>query len=193
VTTNRVLIPFVVLTLCLVAPSSGFFSTPALAADQLLAPPLRGSGPEAGRPAIPAPAKSAVNPHESMAGPSPHAGLAAGRADLDLSGIGKAENGKTVAEIFSGSSDLADQRVAVRGKVVKKNDGIMGRNWLHLRDGSKNADGSDADLTVTSQQTATVGDVVLAEGKVTTDKDFGFGYHYDVLLEDAKITVEPAK
>jgi hypothetical protein len=65
----------------------------------------------------------------------------------------------------------------------------MGRNWLHIRDGSTSAEGSN-DLTVTTADTAAVSDTVLVRGTVATDKDFGFGYRYDVLLEESKVTVE---
>jgi len=97
--------------------------------------------------------------------------------------------GKTVAEVYSGKSDLAGQVVAVRGKVIKVNDGILGRNWIHLKDGSGEP-GTD-DLTVTSEdQTARVGDTVVARGVVGLDRDFGGGYFYTVLLEDATLDVE---
>ena len=77
--------------------------------------------------------------------------------------------------------------MTIRGKVVKYNGGIMGKNWLHLRDGSGKAEANDNDLTVTSQDTAAVGDVVVVKGVVRVDKDFGAGYAYPVIVEDAKI------
>jgi hypothetical protein len=92
----------------------------------------------------------------------------------------------TVAEIHSMKAALKEKSVTLRGKVVKYNAGIMGKNWLHLRDGSGKEE--TADLTVTSQDAAAVGDVVLVKGVVRTDKDFGAGYAYDVIVEDAKIT-----
>jgi hypothetical protein len=64
----------------------------------------------------------------------------------------------------------------------------MGKNWLHLQDGS-GSEGTN-DLTVTTTATAEVGDLVLVNGKVSVDRDFGYGYTYEVLLEDAEITVE---
>ena len=76
--------------------------------------------------------------------------------------------------------------MTIRAKVVKYNAGIMGKNWLHLRDGSGKAD-KDNDLTVTSNDVAKVGDVVVIKGAVRTDKDFGAGYAYPVIVEDAKI------
>jgi hypothetical protein len=78
----------------------------------------------------------------------------------------------------------------VRGKVVKYNAEIMGKNWLHIQDGSGSADKSNNDLTVTTTTPAKVGDTVLVTGSVTTNKDFGAGYKYTVILDDAKVVVE---
>ena len=85
-------------------------------------------------------------------------------------------------------AERAGKPVTLRAKVVKYSPQIMGKNWLHLQDGS-GAAGSN-DLTVTSDVTANVGDTVLVKGPLTLDKDFGYGYKYDVILEDAKVTVE---
>ena len=78
----------------------------------------------------------------------------------------------------------------VRGKVVKVNNQIMDRNWIHLQDGSGSADKGTNDLTVTTAGTAApvaVGDIVTASGVVATAKDFGAGYVYDVILEQSSI------
>ena len=107
---------------------------------------------------------------------------------IDLSGIKKVEGGQTVADVFAGKAKLAGKEVKVRGKVVKFSPEIMGKNWIHLQDGT-GAQGTN-DLTVTTSAAAKVGDTVVVTGKLTTDKDFGYGYKYDVILEDAKVTVE---
>lgn len=109
-------------------------------------------------------------------------------AKVDFTGIKPATGGKTVGEICSGSAKLAGKAVTVRGKVVKYNAEIMGRNWLHIQDGT-GKDGSN-DLLVTTSVPAKLGDTVLVEGKVGINKDFGAGYKYSVLIEDAKVTVE---
>ena len=77
--------------------------------------------------------------------------------------------------------------MAVRGKVVKFNSGIMGRNWLHLQDGSGTADAVDYDLTVTTKAGAKVGQVLVVKGLLATERDFGAGYAYDVIIEDATL------
>lgn len=97
------------------------------------------------------------------------------------------ENARTVEEIVSKRADLKDKPVLVRGKVVKYNPEIMGKNWVHLRDGTGSAaDGTD-DLLVTTANEAKVGDVVTAKGIVRTGKDFGAGYSYKVLVEEATL------
>jgi hypothetical protein len=113
---------------------------------------------------------------------------AAPRAAVDLSNIQKASGGKTVAELFAEGEKLAEQEVSVRGRVVKFNAGIMGRNWIHLQDGS-GAEGSN-DLTVTTDDTAQPGDLVVIKGTLKTNQDFGHGYSYDILVEQAKVNVE---
>jgi hypothetical protein len=97
-------------------------------------------------------------------------------------------DGRTVAEVFAQRAALDTKSVAVRGKVVKFLPGIMGRNWLHLRDGTGSPAGEDHDLTVTTSESAAVGDVVLVRGTVRKDLDFGAGYAYAVLVEEAKLS-----
>ena len=82
---------------------------------------------------------------------------------------------------------LKDKPVLVRGKVVKYNAGIMGKNWVHLRDGSGSAADNTNDVLVTTANQAKVGDVVTVKGIVHTNKDFGAGYAYKVLIEEATL------
>ncbi len=98
-------------------------------------------------------------------------------------------NSMTVAEVFTKSAELKDQTVLVRGKVVKYNPEIMGRNWVHLRDGTGSAVDDSNDLVVTTEDEAEIGEVVTAKGIVRTDMDFGSGYTYKVLIEEA--TLQP--
>ncbi len=96
-------------------------------------------------------------------------------------------NARTVAEILTQSGELKDKPVSVRGKVVKYNEEIMGKNWLHLREGSGAEADKTNDLLVTTKSAARAGDVVIASGVVRLDKDFGSGYSYKVMLEDATL------
>ena len=109
-------------------------------------------------------------------------------AKMDFSRITKASGGKTIAEIYAQRTQLAGKKTAVRGKIVKYNAAIMGKNWIHLKDGT-GAEGSN-DLAVTTKTDAKVGDTVLVRGNVVTDKDYGYGYKYPVIIEDAEVTVE---
>ena len=98
------------------------------------------------------------------------------------------DDGKTIAQIFNEKESLKNKTVKVRGKVVKFNGGIMNRNWIHIQDGTDNE--GEYDLLITSKESAKVGDVIRAEGKLAIDKDFGAGYFYPVVLENAKIIIE---
>jgi hypothetical protein len=118
----------------------------------------------------------------------PALGGATAKPTMDLSGIRKADGGQTVGEIFAAKKSLSGKPVKVRGKVVKYNAMIMGKNWLHIQDGS-GAPGSN-DLTLTTDTEAKVGDTVLVTGTLSLDKDFGAGYKYGLILEDAKVIVE---
>ena len=118
----------------------------------------------------------------------PPIGGAAAKPAIDFSGIQKPDGGTTVAEIVTGRAGLSGKEVAVSGKVVKYNSGVMNKNWLHIRDGSGSAGSND--LTITTDATAKVGDTVLVKGKVATDRDFGAGYKYGVIIEDAQVAVE---
>ena len=120
---------------------------------------------------------------------SPHGGpVSNAPAKIDFSGIKKPKGGKTVAEVYAEKDNLSGKEVIVRGKVVKFSRNIMGKNWIHLQDGTAEK-GTNA-LPITSGSIGKEGDTVLARGALVTNKDFGYGYKYDVIIEDAQITVE---
>jgi hypothetical protein len=97
-------------------------------------------------------------------------------------------NAYTIGEIYKNKNSLDKQNIVVRGKVVKVSANIMGKNWIHLQDGSGDPKDSSHDIVVTSQTMPSVGDVVTASGTLYKDKDFGRGYKYDVIIEDASVT-----
>lgn len=117
-----------------------------------------------------------------------HANLAKADVEMDVK-VPKAEGegAHTIAEIYAEKGALAGKTVLVRGKVVKYNPGIMGRNWIHLRDGSGSSADGNNDLTVTTNDETKVGDTVVAKGVLHTDKDFGAGYTYGVIVEEASL------
>lgn len=117
---------------------------------------------------------------------SPHQNIATGKdGSVNVEPI---KDGYTVEQIYGKKSNLEFKTVKVRGKVVKVNDNIMGTNWVHIQDGT-GANGTH-DLLVTTSQSVKVGSIIVAEGKVVKDKDFGSGYFYNVLLENSKIIIE---
>jgi hypothetical protein len=104
--------------------------------------------------------------------------------------IHKLPDGYTVAELFERKAELATQRVKLRAVVVKANRGILGKNWIHLQDGT--GEQGTNDITVTSKaQYAAPGTVVVVEGTLAIDKDVGSGYFFPVIIEEATITPEP--
>ncbi|MBL0313433.1 MAG: nucleotide-binding protein [Holophagaceae bacterium] len=127
------------------------------------------------------------------ASPSPamqHATAAKGPADAPDVKVDKASgaDARTVAEIHAQKMALKEKPVTIHGKVVKFTSEVMGKNWIHLRDGSGDPSKGDNDITVTTKDIAKVGDVLLVKGTVRINKDFGSGYTYAVIVEDAKIT-----
>jgi hypothetical protein len=113
-------------------------------------------------------------------------------ATLGLASLGVSaaqEKTRTVADLYKNKASLAGKTIRVQGKVVKANNGIKGYNFLHLQDGTGAAGTND--LTVRSKQTASVGDQVVISGTVVVDKDFGAGYFYPLIIEEA--TVSPKK
>jgi len=96
-------------------------------------------------------------------------------------------DGRTVAEVFANKAALKESRVTIHGKVIKFSSGIMGRNWLHLRDGTGSEAVGDHDITVTTTDSAAVGETITVSGVVRLDKDFGAGYAYAVIIEEAKL------
>jgi hypothetical protein len=170
--------------------------------DQLIMGSLEGA--EAAQAAAPAAAAGAsgetgglISSHGSAASAAQPVGMPPGHPPIGSSGaaaapvkVPKADgaNARTVAEIWQEKTMLKDRPVVVRGKVVKFLSGIMGKNWLHLRDGSGSSATRDDDITVTTTGGAAVGDVVVVTGTVRVGKDFGAGYSYPVMIEDATVS-----
>ncbi len=96
-------------------------------------------------------------------------------------------NARTIGEVWGEKVHLIGATVSIRGVVVKYNPGVMGKNWIHLQDGSGDAANGTHDLVVTSLDAAAVGDTVTVTGTVQTNRDVGAGYVFALLVEDAKI------
>lgn len=102
--------------------------------------------------------------------------------------IPQPEGGITVKEIFTQKAALKDKEVLIKGKVVKVNNGILDKNWVHIADGTTFE--NKKDITVTTTAMIQVGDTVTFKAKVVLDKDFGGGYVYGLLLEDGQVVQE---
>ena len=132
-------------------------------------------------------AQSGISPHgmisQSSGGSS--------RAIVSFSGVkvekSNAQNGYTVGELFAKAVSLNNQKVTVKGQVVKVSPNIMGKNWHHIQDGTGDPAKNTHDLVVTSSAMVEKGTIVSFEGVLAADKDFGSGYRYDVLIEDAVV------
>jgi len=91
-----------------------------------------------------------------------------------------------VEEVFAKKDALNGKKITVKGEVVKFNSSIMGKNWVHIKDGSGKPGTND--LTATTNDTANVGDKVVVTGTLAVGKDFGAGYKYEAIMEEATIT-----
>lgn len=108
---------------------------------------------------------------------------------LEEIAIPKADGGNAyaVGEVFAQAKELHNRKVRVRGKVVKVSAAIMGRNWVHLQDGSGDPLSNSHDLVFTGEMAPEVGAIVVLEGVLAADKDFGAGYAYKAIVEQAAI------
>jgi len=127
-----------------------------------------------------APSLPATNPHATAAPP-------ANRVEVGTVAKALAPNARTVAETWAERTRLDGKTVTIRGVVVKVNEGVMGKNWIHLQDGSGDAAQGTFDITVTSADMAKAGDTVTITGTVHINRNVGAGYSYPLLIEDAKV------
>jgi len=96
------------------------------------------------------------------------------------------DNAYSVGEVFAQTEALNGKTVRIQGKVVKFSPMIMGRNWIHLQDGTGEPMSNTHDLVVTTSEQIKVDDVITIEGVLAANKDFGAGYKYVAIVEEAK-------
>jgi hypothetical protein len=177
-----------------VAPAAGSQAAAPASSAAMPGPLPPGAGNELppGHPSLDqpgqAPAANGQGAEAAPPAPAHGAAMSAGAAVGDVK-VPKATgpDARTIAEVFAQRAALKDRPVTIRGKVVKYNPGIMGKNWIHLRDGTGTA-GKDDDVTVTTLDATKVGEVVIVQGKVAVDQDIGMGAPYPVVVQDAKVT-----
>ncbi len=95
------------------------------------------------------------------------------------------ESCTTIEKLMADKKSFSGKTIKVKGVVTRVNEEIMGKNWVHIQDGTRA--GEEYDLTITTLQSAKIGDTVTFEGKISLDKDFGYGYFYNVLMEEGAI------
>ncbi len=105
-----------------------------------------------------------------------------------IAGVAPVPGSVKIADVWAKRTALSGKPLVLRGQVVKVNLAIMGTNWYHLQDGSGVVKDGTHDLVVTSAAELKAGDVVTVNGTLTTDKDFGAGYSYEAIVENARIT-----
>ncbi len=123
--------------------------------------------------------------HPEVAESVPHTTAKSDTSAQSVRKVEKLKDGYTIDEIYQQKTDLAGKRVRVRGEVTKVTLNVQNINWVHIEDGSHTQD-----LTVTTTDDAKLGSVVVVEGKVSSEKDTGFGHVYAVMLEDGKLDIE---
>lgn len=89
-----------------------------------------------------------------------------------------------ISDLLANKKSYSGKTIMVKGQVTKFNPEIMGKNWIHIQDGSE-FEGS-FDLTITTDKQASIGETITFEGRIVLDKDFGYGYFYNVLMEEGK-------
>lgn len=100
-------------------------------------------------------------------------------------GNSSVEGGTSLISLFEDPQKYDGKVIIVKGKCVKVNNQIMNRNWVHLQDGGTSDKGVKLDLTITTNEEISVGSIVIFKGKITINKDFGSGYKYEVIMEEA--------
>lgn len=137
----------------------------------------------------PGPAAAATGAKDATAGAASPGSTGAVVKPAETVAVEKAEgaNAYTVAEVYAKKAKLNKKTVLVRGTVVKVSAGIMGKNWIHLQDGSGDPAQGTHNLVFTSQDLSAKGDVVTMSGTLYKNKDFGSGYKYAVIVEQASI------
>lgn len=99
--------------------------------------------------------------------------------------IAPAEGSVSIAQLWADKDKYSGKVIKIKGQVVKINEEVMGKNWIHIQDGS--GDSGNFDLAVTTLDGMKMDDVVTFEGTITLNKDFGAGYFYELIMEDAKL------
>jgi hypothetical protein len=128
--------------------------------------------------------KSPSNENPLSGAMNPHAQISTGKKNIKVDHL---SDGQTIEQIYENRAALSGKQIKLKGVVTKYNSGIMDRNWIHIQDGT----GSDFyDLLVTSTDETEEGKTVVITGTVTLNRDFGNGYAYELIIENASVKAE---
>lgn len=128
--------------------------------------------------------KSKSNNKKMMGRKNPHESI--GSEKIENINIKPTEGGYSIADIYAKKNELNGKKVKVKGQIVKYNPAILNTNWIHIQDGSGTIEEKNFDLAITSSEEFTIGEIVEFEGILSVEKDFGSGYKFIVILENAK-------
>jgi hypothetical protein len=129
--------------------------------------------------------------HEAAPAESASATAPAPAASASAAGLPLPKGAMAIADLAKNAASLEGKQVTVAGHVVKETDQILGRNWIHLQDGTGDPADKSNDVLVTTEAgspTHALGEEVVATGTVRTKQDFGAGYAYAFLLEKAALS-----
>ncbi len=129
-------------------------------------------------------ASSAATQAPEMPGAATHTGKVADGKKAGIS-VSPAQGSVSIAELYKNRANYSGKVIKIKGQIVKINEQVMGKNWIHIQDGSGSAD--DFDLTITTLDGCKMDEVVTFEGTINLKKDFTHGYFYEVIMEDAKL------
>ena len=111
----------------------------------------------------------------------------ADKKTLEVKKVVKNSSGYSVEDLYTKSAELDKKSVKVNAQVVKVSKAIMGKDWIHLQDGS-GSNGTNDIIATSKNSTVKVGDTVTAEGIIKTKVDLGYGYKFAVIMEEVKFS-----
>ena len=148
-----------------------------------------GNAPETGTPQaemtnqegqMPSMGQTDIPMHGTAQADTPGSRVVEEKSDVNVERV---EGSVTISELFANPSSYEGKKVRITGEVTKFNPYIMDRNWVHLQDGTDYQ--GKFDLTATTDEFFETGNQITLEGILALNRDFGYGYSYELLLENA--------
>jgi hypothetical protein len=136
---------------------------------------------------VPMPQPGAKAP--APAAPAPPKAASARAIPISIALVAKAKgpNSYTIAQLYAKKAKLEKKPIVVRGRVIKVTTRILKRNWIHIEDGSGTSAKKNNDLILTTHDLPKEGDLVTVRGTLYNNIDFGSGYRYSLIVQDARV------